>query len=151
MRPNEPLPIRSTVLFRTSISREGVAIPTPNPIAAMRPITDQLGATAKASNSASAAEPRKQRPTSFSCPFSELTRKPPSKSPAAPPTKYDVRPDVAAASERPYKSRNRDGPKFSIAPKTNVEKKKKPKATQVRRRVSKLNQLTLVRLFCCSA
>src|SRR5262249_30322786 len=104
-----------------------------NPITAISPITDQLGATTNPSSKANAAEPRKQRLTTFSCPLPELTRKPPTINPAAPPTKYAVRPDVAAVNESPYKSRKSDGAKFSNAPSTKVEKKKNPKANHVMR------------------
>ena len=59
--------------------------------------------------------------------------------------------EVAAASESPYRSRKRDGAKFSSAPNTNVEKKKKAKATHVSRSLSRPDQLTSLRFFWCSA
>src|SRR5262245_28741074 len=58
-------------------------------------------------------------------------------SPAAPPTRYEVKPEVAEASESPYKSRSSGGAKFCRAPSTSVEKKKKLKANHVRRSLIK--------------
>ena len=93
-----------------------------------RHVRGQTNRSHSKESTAQAQRTEETRPTTFSCPC-PTTRN--TTSASAPPTdRTSV--GVAAASES-HRDHAERGPKFSTAPKTSVEKKKKPKAIQVSR------------------